>query len=162
MQTDQPIPATMDAYIAGFPQEVQAILQQVRKTIRDAAPDARETINYGIPTFTLPGSSLVHSPPSKAHQVLSRRRGSSSSGGVNILQERPGLGHSRWISPSLNLIARIVAFRVENLARNAKGGGCYRRRDEHSMSALPWHSRQTIGYLVMSGAPAGRHADLAR
>src|SRR4030042_327839 len=57
---------TIDEYIAGFPQEVQDILEKVRETIRKAAPDAAETINYGIPTFTLKGN-LVHFAAYKKH-----------------------------------------------------------------------------------------------
>jgi uncharacterized protein YdhG (YjbR/CyaY superfamily) len=49
----------IDEYIAGFPQDVQGKLQAVRMTIRDAAPEAEETINYAIPTFKLYGN-LVH------------------------------------------------------------------------------------------------------
>lgn len=50
---------TIDEYISAFPQDVQAILEQVRQTIRRAAPDAIETISYGIPTFDLNGKHLV-------------------------------------------------------------------------------------------------------
>ena len=50
---------TIDEYIAGFPEDVQAILERIRETIRQAAPAAQETINYAIPTFTLHGN-LVH------------------------------------------------------------------------------------------------------
>ena len=53
-------PPTIDAYIANFSPEVQAILQQIRATIRAAAPEAQEIINYQIPTFTLRGRNLVH------------------------------------------------------------------------------------------------------
>ncbi len=49
----------MDEHIANSPKEVQAILKKIRTTIKRAAPDAEETINYGIPTFTLKGN-LVH------------------------------------------------------------------------------------------------------
>ena len=49
----------IDSYIADFPKEVKAILEKVRATIQKAAPDAEETISYGIPTFTL-HSNLVH------------------------------------------------------------------------------------------------------
>ena len=50
---------SIDEYIAGFPPDVQAVLQKIRETIRKAAPAATETINYQIPTFTLDGN-LVH------------------------------------------------------------------------------------------------------
>lgn len=52
-------PANIDEYIAGFPKDTQKLLQQVRATIKKAAPGAAETIKYAIPTFTLYGN-LVH------------------------------------------------------------------------------------------------------
>ena len=60
MKADGPAPASIDEYIAGFPPEVQAVLLQVRETIRSAAPDAEETISYQMPTFTRNGSYLVY------------------------------------------------------------------------------------------------------
>jgi uncharacterized protein YdhG (YjbR/CyaY superfamily) len=66
MNTQPTTPQTIDDYIAGFPAEVQAILQQVRATIREAAPDAVETINYQMPTFKLHGN-LVHFGAFKHH-----------------------------------------------------------------------------------------------
>jgi uncharacterized protein YdhG (YjbR/CyaY superfamily) len=66
MITDQPAPKTIDEYIAGFPQDVQEILEQIRRTIREAAPDAEETIKYQMPTFTLKGN-LVHFAAFKKH-----------------------------------------------------------------------------------------------
>ncbi|MFO1094329.1 MAG: DUF1801 domain-containing protein [Planctomycetaceae bacterium] len=44
-------PKDIDAYIAKFPANVQEILQQVRETIRAAAPDAKEVISYQMPAF---------------------------------------------------------------------------------------------------------------
>jgi uncharacterized protein YdhG (YjbR/CyaY superfamily) len=56
----------IDEYIAGFPGETQVILEKIRLTIREAAPEAKETINYGIPTFALNGN-LVHFAGFKKH-----------------------------------------------------------------------------------------------
>ena len=55
-----------DVYIAGYPADVQVILEKIRETIRKAAPAAGETIKYGIPTFTLEGN-LVHFAAFKKH-----------------------------------------------------------------------------------------------
>jgi uncharacterized protein YdhG (YjbR/CyaY superfamily) len=44
-------PKTIDAYIAARPEEVRPLLNQVRKTIRAAIPDAEERISWGMPTF---------------------------------------------------------------------------------------------------------------
>jgi uncharacterized protein YdhG (YjbR/CyaY superfamily) len=56
----------IDLYIADFPVETQKLLQQIRETIRKAAPDAEEKIGYGIPTFVLHGN-LVHFAGYKHH-----------------------------------------------------------------------------------------------
>src|SRR5271167_1274944 len=44
-------PKNIDDYISKFPADVQAILQKVRETIRQAAPEAKETISYMMPAF---------------------------------------------------------------------------------------------------------------
>ncbi|HOX55346.1 MAG TPA: DUF1801 domain-containing protein [Candidatus Paceibacterota bacterium] len=59
-------PKNIDEYIAGFPRDVQATLQRLRSVIRNAAPDAEETIKYQIPTFVL-GGNLVHFAAFKNH-----------------------------------------------------------------------------------------------
>lgn len=58
---------TMEAYIASFPKEVRGILQELRRTIQNAAPGAVEAISYQIPTFKLNGSNLVHFAAWKNH-----------------------------------------------------------------------------------------------
>jgi uncharacterized protein YdhG (YjbR/CyaY superfamily) len=60
MRTTQTGAKDIDEYIAGFPNDVQEILEKIRRTIRKAAPDAEETISYQIPTFTLKGKYLVY------------------------------------------------------------------------------------------------------
>src|SRR5215472_10962692 len=44
--------ASVEDYIGSFPADVQVALEQVRRTILDAAPAARETISYHMPTIT--------------------------------------------------------------------------------------------------------------
>jgi uncharacterized protein YdhG (YjbR/CyaY superfamily) len=122
METPRSIPKDIDDYIAGFPQEVQAILEQVRATIRNAAPDAQETINYQIPTFTLKGN-LVHFAAFKRHigfyptpSGIEKFKNELSAyemakGSVQFPLDQP---------IPYGLITEIVAFRVqENLARAA-------------------------------------------
>jgi uncharacterized protein YdhG (YjbR/CyaY superfamily) len=45
--------ANVDAYIASFPKEVQAVLKKIRATIKRALPEASERISYSIPTYRL-------------------------------------------------------------------------------------------------------------
>ncbi len=49
----------IDEFISSYPDNVQVVLQELRQTIQKAAPEAKEKISYGIPTFTLHGN-LVH------------------------------------------------------------------------------------------------------
>jgi uncharacterized protein YdhG (YjbR/CyaY superfamily) len=57
---------TIDEYLAQCPPEVIPLLQQIRETIHQAAPDATEAISYGMPTFKLEGN-LVHFAAFKNH-----------------------------------------------------------------------------------------------
>jgi uncharacterized protein YdhG (YjbR/CyaY superfamily) len=59
-------PKDIDRYIAQFPADVQAILEEVRATIRKAAPEAAETISYTMPSFKQHGI-LVHFAVWKGH-----------------------------------------------------------------------------------------------
>jgi uncharacterized protein YdhG (YjbR/CyaY superfamily) len=56
----------IDDYIASCPQNRQQLLQEVRLTIQQAAPQAGEAIKYGMPTFTFNGN-LVHFAACKNH-----------------------------------------------------------------------------------------------
>jgi len=53
MATPKTTSKEIDSYISGYAKDVQAILEKVRTTIRKAAPNAHEIMNYGIPTFGL-------------------------------------------------------------------------------------------------------------
>ena len=76
MAVNKNVPATIDEYIAGFPKNVQEILEQVRATIKKAAPGAEEKINSGIPTFILNGN-LVQYPVELVH-IASPQENSAS------------------------------------------------------------------------------------
>jgi uncharacterized protein YdhG (YjbR/CyaY superfamily) len=66
MKTKHGIPQDIDEYIAGFAPDVRRILQQVRLTIRKAAPQAEERISYQIPCFAL-NANLVYFAAFKKH-----------------------------------------------------------------------------------------------
>ncbi|MFN8383411.1 MAG: DUF1801 domain-containing protein [Anaerolineales bacterium] len=113
-------PKNIDEYIALFPGDVQEVLQKMRETIKKAAPNAEETINYQMPTFTLDGN-LVHFAAFKNHigfyptptgienfkKELSLYEGAK--GSVKFPLDKP---------IPYALVGKIVKFRVkENLAR---------------------------------------------
>ena len=97
-----------------------AILEQVRATIRDAAPEAEETINYAIPTFTLKGN-LVHFAGFKNHIGFYPRRAASRSSKRELAGYESAKGSVKFPLDQpvpYDLIREIVKFRVaENLQK---------------------------------------------
>jgi uncharacterized protein YdhG (YjbR/CyaY superfamily) len=61
---------SVDEYIATHPEDVQAILQRVRSTIRKAVPGAEEVISYQLPTYKLHGGYVVYFAGWKQHYSL--------------------------------------------------------------------------------------------
>lgn len=51
---------SIDEYISSFPEEVQKVLQQIRKTIFEAVPKGEEAMKYGMPTLRFNGKNVVH------------------------------------------------------------------------------------------------------
>jgi len=113
---------TIDEYISGFPDDIQTLLQQIRVTIREAAPEAEEAIKYAMPTFVLNGN-LVHFAAFKHHigfypvpsgieefkKELSVYKGAKGSVQFPLDQPMP-----------LELITKIVKFRVSENMKKAK------------------------------------------
>lgn len=114
---------TIDEYISTFPEDVRTILNRLRQAIKESAPEAEETINYQIPTFSLYGN-LVHFAAFKDHigfyptptgieafkKELAPYKGAK--GSVQFPMDQP---------LPLPLIRKIVKFRVkENLERKEK------------------------------------------
>ena len=115
-------PKTIDEYIAGFPEEVQDLLNKVRTTIQKAAPGAVETISYGIPAFRL-GQMLVWFA-AHSHHIGFYPRGSGIeffSKELSKYKNAKGSVQFPFDQPiPVALISKIVKFRVkENLERSS-------------------------------------------
>lgn len=63
---EKPDYSTVDEYIALFPDDVRIILEKLRRTIREAAPDASEKISWKMPTYWQ-GENLIHFAAAKSH-----------------------------------------------------------------------------------------------
>ena len=115
MQEKKTTFTTVDEYIQQYPPEIQEKLLLIRKTILDAAPEAKEKISWQMPTFTLNGN-LVHFAAHKNH--IGFYPGSS---GIEAFQHRFGEYKSSKGAVQfpvsdplpLELIAEIVRFRVK-------------------------------------------------
>jgi uncharacterized protein YdhG (YjbR/CyaY superfamily) len=62
--------SSVDEYLASQTRPVQAILSRVRGAIRKALPNARETISYQMPTYTLHGSRVIYFAVWKKHYSI--------------------------------------------------------------------------------------------
>ena len=51
---------TIDEYIKSHPKNIQSLLEKIRQTIKSVAPEATETISYGMPAFKFKGKVLVY------------------------------------------------------------------------------------------------------
>ena len=117
-------PINIDEYISGFPKETQKILEQLRATIKKAAPKADEVISYSIPAFKLNGMLVWFAAYSNHIGFYPRGSGieafkkelsiyKGAKGSVQFPLDKP--------LPS-GLIAKIVKFRVtENLQKAIPG-----------------------------------------
>jgi uncharacterized protein YdhG (YjbR/CyaY superfamily) len=113
---------SIDEYIATFPADVQKILQEMRTTIKAAAPDATEKISYQMPTFAQAGN-LVYFGASKNHIGFYPTPGAITAFKDQLSDYESSKGTVQFPLGKplpLDLITRMVEFRVaENLKKAA-------------------------------------------
>jgi uncharacterized protein YdhG (YjbR/CyaY superfamily) len=108
-------PENIDAYIAGFPGDVQIILQQIRAIIKTAAPMAEEKISYGMPAFNLNKVILVYFAAYKNHIGLYPAPIGIEVFKAELSPYKTGKGSVQFPldkSIPFDLIAEIVKFRI--------------------------------------------------
>ena len=122
MKTKRTAAKDIDEYIAGFPDDVQTILQKIRTTIRKAAPGAREGISYQIPTFVLNGNLIFFAAFKNHVSVYPAPRGDESFK-QELSEYEGGKGTVRFpLDKPIphDLIRRIVRFRIAKNLETAK------------------------------------------
>jgi len=62
-----PTATSVDDYISTFPAATQDILQELRRRVHAALPDAEERISYQIPTFAVDGQYVIYIAGWKKH-----------------------------------------------------------------------------------------------
>ena len=117
-------PTTIDGYLAGLPDDQRAALENLRQTIRSAAPKAEECISYSMPAFRLNGV-LVGFAAKQNHCALYPFNGST----VNAFKDdlkgfEISMGAIRF-QPSkplpAALVRKIVKARIAENAAAPKG-----------------------------------------
>jgi uncharacterized protein YdhG (YjbR/CyaY superfamily) len=118
--------ATVDEYMATLPDERRAAMEELRRTIREAAPEATEAISYNMPAFRLNGRFFVSYEAYKKHYSLFPWSDAMlATLGDELRRYATGRGTIRFPADEpipLGLVGRIVAFRREEAARDGATG----------------------------------------
>lgn len=123
MDADQSVPKTVDEYIGAFPEDVREILEKIRALVREAAPEAQETIKYAMPTFVLHGN-LLHFAAFKHHIGLYPTPSGTAEFKQELAAYESGKGSIKFPLDKpipFDLVDKIVRFRAaENREKAAK------------------------------------------
>lgn len=115
---------SMNEYIASFPEEVQIKLEEIRATIKAAAPESQEKISYQIAAFELNGKNLIHFAGWKKHIAIYPIPSGTEAFNQELSQFVGGKGTLKipLSKPMpLELIEKIVKLRIEeNMKRQAE------------------------------------------
>ncbi len=113
----------VDDYMAQLPDDRRAVMEQLRSTIRAAAPDATEVISYNMPAFKLNGRFFVSYEAYKRHYSLFPWGDAMVEElGAEIQGYAVGKGTIRFPADEpipLELVTRIVEFRHREVEQEA-------------------------------------------
>ncbi|MGX9136050.1 iron chaperone [Rummeliibacillus sp. JY-2-4R] len=122
MENNKVVCKTIDEYIANFGADVQAKLQMLREVIKEAAPEATETISYQMPAFKYEGN-LVYFAAYKKHIGFYPTSSGIREFQNELTQYKGGKGTVQFPIEEplpLDLVSKIVKFRVEENRQKAK------------------------------------------
>ena len=117
-------PKNIDEYISWQPPDKQVLLKKVRETIKNAAPDAVESISYTMPSYKFNGKPVVYFALNKNHlgfyatpsaniAFKEELRGyKSSKGAVQFPFDRP---------VPYELIRKMVLFKMNEILSASSG-----------------------------------------
>ncbi|MEZ5096815.1 MAG: DUF1801 domain-containing protein [Nocardioides sp.] len=110
-----PKPETVDAYLADFDGELLDRLRQMRATITAAAPEAVESMAYGMPAYKLDKKPLVYFAGYPAHVGFYATPNGHEAFAEEFARYKQGKGSVQFPHGEplpLDLVRRVVEFRV--------------------------------------------------
>ena len=116
-------PSAIDRYISRSPEAVRDVLEKVRAAIRKSAPEATETIKYGIPTFVL-RENLVHFAAFKNHIGFYPTPSAIAAFRPQLSAYKSAKGSVQFplaAAMPLKLIEQMVRFRVKEVRSKGRG-----------------------------------------
>ncbi|PRY55158.1 uncharacterized protein YdhG (YjbR/CyaY superfamily) [Arcticibacter pallidicorallinus] len=157
-----------ESYISSFPENVRLILQQLRSAIKEAAPEAEETIKYDMPTYVQHGN-LVHFAAYRNHIGFYATPTGHAAFEQQLSGYKSGKGSVQFPIEEalpLELVKEIVRFRVlenkekiqkkKNLRVCKKGHQYYKSSDCPICPICEKESERPESFLSFLSAPARR------
>ncbi len=105
----------IETYFMQFPDGVQEILKNIRKLIKDSAPNADEHFSYGMPAYKMNKKPLVYFAAFKNHIGFYATPSGHNEFQDELLKYKQGKGSVQFPLDQpipYKLIERIVKFRV--------------------------------------------------
>jgi len=115
--------SNVDAYITSFPPDIQMLLDDVRSTIKKAAPGATEGISYGIAAYYYKGKPVLYFGGFKKHIGLYATPEAQLEFKEELSDYKQGKGSVKFPFGKplpLPLITRIVKFKMQQLKSSSK------------------------------------------
>ncbi len=115
--------ASVDNYIKSYPENVQVLLNQIRATIKDNAPEAEESISYQMPAYKTNGKPLIYFAGFKNHIGVYATPSGHTQFEKELSGYKQGKGSVQFPLNKpipLTLIARIVKFKLEENRKTHK------------------------------------------
>lgn len=106
--------STVEAYIREFPKDIQSVLEKLRALVLENAPDATESISYGMPAYKVRGKPLVYFAAFKNHIGLYATPTGHSEFASELSKYKQGKGSVQFPFDDVpyKLIEKIIRYRV--------------------------------------------------
>lgn len=107
-----------DAYIAQFDSDIRKRLEAMRNVVRQTAPEAVESISYGMPAYKLTGKPLVYFGAFPAHIGFYATPNGHEAFKEEFASYKQGKGSVQFPHSAplpLDLVRRVVEFRMEHI-----------------------------------------------
>lgn len=127
---------TVDDYLAALPAEHKSALERIRATIKATAPEAAESISYGIPAFKYKGKPLIHFDAARDHcAVYGMRVMGAHEADLQPYDTAKGTIRFPPANPlPASLVKKLVKAQMKENETRASGYGRSRSQKSQSMS----------------------------
>lgn len=113
----------VDSYLADVPEDRRETLEEVRRLIKAAAPDAVESIAYAMPAYKYRGKPLVYFGAASKHWALYGSGGDAYPEVSERYDTSKGTIKFPWVEPvPADIVEMVVRDRVARIDKEAEEG----------------------------------------